>query len=820
MGMQGQAARKVRHGKTKKREKKRPKLSRLAKPEGMSLEDWQVELRRQFGREQDFEFINVGDHAVFSDFEVTNPSSGNTYRVRIRGAAPGDNFCTCPDFATNTLGTCKHIEFTLAALEGKRGGAAALRTGFVPAYSEVFLEYGARRAVRFRAGSECPAEMTRAAAKYFGNDGLLLPDAFGHFEEFLAVAGPLGHELRCDDDVLNFVAEVRDAERRGTRISEAFPRGVRSAAFKDLLRVALYDYQRDGALFAAKAGRCLIGDEMGLGKTIQALAAAEIMARLFGVERVLIVCPTSLKHQWQREIERFTSRTVSVINGLRSQREGLYRDCAFFKVTNYDTIHNDLDLIGGWGPDLVILDEAQRIKNWATRTARSVKKIAAPYAVVLTGTPLENRLEELISIVQFVDRYRLGPTFRLLHEHQVRDPVGKVVGYRKLDQLGETLQPVLIRRRKDEVLDQLPARIDNNVFVSMTPRQRKYHAENREIVARIVQKWRQYRFLSEADQRRLMIALQRMRMSCDSAYLLDGRNDEGSKADEAATLLDELFERPGTKAVVFSQWLKMHDLLQRRFENKEWSHVLFHGGVPSPKRKELIDRFREDPNCRAFLATDAGGVGLNLQHASVVLNMDLPWNPAVLEQRIGRVHRLGQSQPVRVVNFVAQGTIEEGMLGVLKFKKSLFAGVLDGGEKEVFLGGSRLTKFIESVETATKAIPAASADEAAESSRQLESAAAVAASADGDSEPETALTAALAATDPWSSLLQTGMALLQQFATAARPAGGRAKAIASGPQVERDPKTGAAYFKVPVPPPEILDQALKAVGALLEGLRR
>src|SRR5262249_38661516 len=138
---------------------------------------------------------------------------------------------------------------------------------------------------------------------------------------------------------------------------------------------------------------------------------------------------------------------------------------------------------------------------------------------------------------------------------------------------------------------------------------------------------------------------------------------------------------------------------------RRWQHVLFHGGVPGPQRKGLVDRFREDKSCRAFLATDAGGVGLNLQHASVVINMDLPWNPAVLEQRIGRVHRLGQRQPVRVVNFVAQATIEEGMLSVLKFKRSLFAGVLDGGEKEVFLGGSRLKRFMETVQKATTAIP-------------------------------------------------------------------------------------------------------------------
>jgi superfamily II DNA or RNA helicase len=797
---------------------KPPKLSRLLKPEDMSLEDWQVELRRQFGREQSYRLKNVGDHPVFSEFEVLNPQSRNAYRVRIRGPRLGDNHCSCPDFATNTLGTCKHIEFALASLERKRGGAAELKTGFRPPYSEVFLQYGARREVRFRPGAECPPELLGSAARYFGSDGALLPDASCCFEEFLPEAGRLDHDLRCRDDVLAFVAEVRDGERRRRVVAEAFPRGVRSPAFKDLLRVSLYDYQREGALFAARAGRCLIGDEMGLGKTVQALAAAEIVARLLGVERVLIVCPTSLKHQWEREIERFSGRSAQVIGGLRPRRAAQFAEEAFFKILNYDTVHADLDLIDAWSPDLVILDEAQRIKNWSTRTARSVKKIAAPYAVVLTGTPLENRLEELISIVQFVDRYRLGPTFRLLHEHQVRDPVGKVVGYTGLDRIGQTLAPVLVRRRKDEVLDQLPERIDNNVFVPMTELQRQYHTENMEIVARIVQKWRRYKFLSEADQRRLMIALQFMRMSCDSSYLVDKRNDEGRKADEAVELLDELFEQPEAKAVVFSQWLGMHELLRRRLEDRPWAHVLFHGGVPGAKRRELVDRFREDAKCRAFLATDAGGVGLNLQHASIVMNMDLPWNPAVLEQRIGRVHRLGQRQPVRVVNFVAQGTIEEGMLSVLRFKKSLFAGVLDGGETEVFLGGSRLNKFMETVESATQSIPEAMPEDAAGGPGEP-GASATGAEADGE-EPARKPVAAAAA-DPWTGLLQAGMALMQQFAgpPVANALGSPGRGgLAS--LVQRDERTGETYLKLPMPKPEVLDQALQAIQTLLQSLRK
>jgi superfamily II DNA or RNA helicase len=792
---------------TKSKPRKKSKLTRLHKPPHLSLEQWQIELRRQFGREQRFTLHNLGEHPVFSEFEVTNPQSRNSYRVQVRGARVGDNACTCPDFATNTLGTCKHIEFTLARLERRRATAAMLKDGFQPPFSEVYLQYGSRREVRFRPGTECPTDIARLAAQFFDADGALKPDGFATFEAFLAGADKSDHQVHCGDDVLTFLAERRDAEQRRRRVAEEFPRDIRSPAFKDLLKVNLYDYQREAALFAARAGRTLIGDEMGLGKTLEAMAAAEIMARLFGVERVLVVCPTSLKHQWQREIERFSHRAAGVIGGLRPRRERLFaRPDEFFKITNYDTVHTDLDLIDAWSPDLVILDEAQRIKNWSTRVARSVKKIASPYAIVLTGTPLENRLEELISIVQFVDRYRLGPTFRLLHDHQVRDDVGKVVGYRDLDTIGRTLEPILIRRQKDQVLDQLPERIDSNVFVPMTEPQRKLHTENQETVARIVQKWRRYHFLSEADQRRLMIALQRMRMVCDSTYLLDPQSDHGLKTEEAVTLLGETLERPDAKVVIFSQWLRMHELMVRRLKEREWNHVLFHGGLSGPRRKEYIDRFREDPACRIFLSTDAGGVGLNLQHAGVVMNMDLPWNPAVLEQRIGRVHRLGQKQPVRVVNFVARGTIEEGMLGILRFKKSLFSGVLDGGEKDVFLGGTKLNRFMQSVEEATKSIPTGETVEDADHSPTPTDERPVLAE-ETDSSP---------ATDPWGGLLQAGMALLQQVAGASRPGG----AAVPSSIVRRDEQTGETYLRLPVPKPELLDQALRAVGALLEGMRK
>jgi len=257
----------------------------------------------------------------------------------------------------------------------------------------------------------------------------------------------------------------------------------------------------------------------------------------------------------------------------------------------------------------------------------------------------------------------------------------------------------------------------------------------------------------------------------------------------------------------------MHEVLIRRLERRPWGHVLFHGGVESTKRKDLVDRFREDPRCRAFLSTDAGGVGLNLQHASVVVNVDLPWNPAVLEQRIGRVHRLGQTRPVQVVSFVAKGTIEEGMLSVLGFKRSLFAGVLDGGESEVFLGGSRLKRFMESVETVTTGIPAPLVEEAAEPAVEE-------APVDGDSDVLAAPAVAPPVADPLTGLLRTGLELLTHFGSAGAGTGQVAEAPPP-PAVERmrDEHSGQSYLKVRMPPPEVMDRVVGALQALLESLR-
>ena len=802
--------------KAKKPTPKKRKISRLRKPEELSLEAWQVALRKQFAAVQKFKLKNIGAEPVFSEFEVTNPETKRTYRVAVRGMGLGENYCSCPDFAINTLGTCKHIEFALGRLRRRRGGGkAAFAKGFQPEYSEVFLRYGARREVVFRPGTKCPESLRESARRFFTPDGMFREDTCSQFHTFLAKAADEhdGHEVRCYDDALAFVSQIRDRAELIRRIDAAFPKGAGDKGIKSLLKARLYPYQCEGALFAARAGRCLIADDMGLGKTIQAMAAAEILARHADVRRVLVICPTSLKHQWRDEIAKFTDRSATVVEGPKDARTQLYAADSFYTIVNYDVVHRDLEAIQAERCDLIVLDEAQRIKNWKTRAAKTIKQLDSDYAFVLTGTPLENRLEELHSIVEFVDRHRLGPMFRFLNAHQHVDESGRVVGYQKLNDVSRTLEPILVRRTKESVLTELPERLEKRFFVPMTAQQRDLHDENGEVVARIVHKWRRYRYLSEIDQKRLTAALQNMRMSCNSTYLLDKQTDHGFKADELASLLEEILENPGAKVVIFSQWLRMHELIVRRLERRKLEYVLFHGSVPSPKRKGLINRFREDPDCRLFLSTDAGGLGLNLQHASVVANMDLPWNPAVLEQRIGRVHRLGQRRPVRVVHFIARGTIEEGMLTLLSFKASMFAGVLDGGKSEVFLGGTRLKKFMDSVEKATTSPPSSTPPQ--DGGRLAGAAPAYSTPAPVDSPVATGRDAPAAPGLALGDLLTAGAVFLKELGQTLRQADPSKPAGASSPvsrMIDHDESTGKTYLKLPLPKGD----AMQSLAGLLQ----
>ncbi|MBI5383231.1 MAG: DEAD/DEAH box helicase [Verrucomicrobia bacterium] len=520
--------------------------------------------------------------------------------------------------------------------------------------------------------------LPKAVRCWFAEDGRLtgtpVDDALAALEKLHAADLP---ELRLSQEVAPWLEErQRRAERKDLRRDyELKVQGGEWPAHET--RVPLFPYQREGMLHLAFTERSLLADEMGLGKSIQAIAACALLRRLGRAERVLVVTPASLKGEWEEQIRQFTDLPTRLVFGGLAERRAAYDAGTFFTVVNYEQMIRDaLEVNARFRPDVVVLDEAQRIKNWNTQTAQAIKRLKSRYAFILTGTPIENRIDELYSLMDFLEPRALGPLFRFNREFYQFDERGRPCGYRDLGRLHERIAPYMLRRRKSDVETELPDRTDRQHFVKLTPKQQQAYDEHHEVVARLSAAAAR-RPLTQQEQDRLMRHLAMMRMVCDTPYILDPDVRDCPKLGELEKIIEECRDNEGVKVIVFSEWEKMLELVRELCQRLKLGFAWHTGSVPQQRRRAEINAFEGDGDCRVFLSTDSGSTGLNLQNASVVINCDLPWNPAKLEQRIARAWRKHQTRAVTVINLVAENTIEHNMLGTLANKQALADGVLD-----------------------------------------------------------------------------------------------------------------------------------------------
>jgi hypothetical protein len=625
--------------------------------------------RRQRAREEKMRLKSMNPQQLWTDYVVTNPLSGKSYRLALRGWRPGESYCSCPDFRKNTLGTCKHILYALERGRARFPKAVQDQPAAVDEIS-IYLKYGERLELRLLLPEELPKPVRSALVPLRGKAIEDSRDLLQRIRRVERLGIPVTIYPDAEEYIQQQLFQARMAEVSAEIRKDPAAHPLRGT----LLKTELRPYQLDGIAFAAGAGRAVLADDMGLGKTIQGIGTAELLSRQAGIAKVLIICPTSLKSQWRAEIKRFSHRSSRLILGSHKERPAQYAGDQFFTICNYEQVLRDVLAIERVTWDLIILDEGQRIKNWEAKTSRIIKALKSPFALVLSGTPLENRLDELYSVVEFIDDRRLGPAFRFFNQHRIVDEKGKLLGYKNLDQLRETLRPILLRRTRQKVVKELPPRTTEVIRIAPTDEQADLESGHRKIVQTIISK----KYLSEMDLLRLQKALLMCRMCADSTFLVDKKAPGySSKLEELGRLLDQLRAEEGRKIVLFSEWTTMLNLIEPLLEARKMSYVRLDGSVPQKKRHELIHRFQNDPACMLFITTNAGATGLNLQAANTVINVDLPWNPAVLEQRISRAHRMGQNQPVQVFLLVTTDTLEENLLATLSAKHQLSLAVLD-----------------------------------------------------------------------------------------------------------------------------------------------
>lgn len=625
-----------------------------------------LEERREKARNADYR-ITFADN-IHGEHTLVN-EKGESYKITLRDFDQETGYINNPDLKTNKLGTTKHLMFAFEKLKSEPDRMAQMdrEYPFVEIYSDPLNDYR----ITWYYPHRMRDEVKQLVDRYFKSEQTVSEEKVPEFLGFLQEA-PKYPEIKIRPEVEEKVQKAWDErmlEKVRTEMSPDF----------SLLKTTLFPYQKDGVTFATGRSGAIIADDMGLGKTVQAIGTAVMKKELFGFSKTLIVCPASLKEQWKQEIEKFSHEKAVVAEGFPEERAEIYRtDKAYFVIVNYETVLRDLHELNRMEPDFVILDEAQRIKNYTTITADTIKRLHRRHALVITGTPLENRLIELYSIVQFIDPDFLGPLWEFSWRHCYFDESkkNKITGHYNLKELKKRLEPILIRREKRNVIKELPNITEINVPVTLHPEQEMYHSNFAKGVASILRK----KFMTPYDHQRLMLLMANMRMVCDSTYLIDKETYFSPKLHELKHILLEKLDvgKAGTKVIIFSEWVTMLHLIGKMLQDLRIGFVRLSGQVAVKNRGKLIEKFENDPHSKVFLSTEAGGSGLNLQVADTVINFELPWNPAKKNQRLGRIDRIGQKKTnLTVINLITRHSIETKIASGLTLKQNLFDGVLD-----------------------------------------------------------------------------------------------------------------------------------------------
>ncbi len=417
-----------------------------------------------------------------------------------------------------------------------------------------------------------------------------------------------------------------------------------------------YQYQVKGAQFLAERTGALLGDEMGLGKTMQAILALQMLFTRGKVRRALVLCRRTLLSVWESEFAKWAPDIyVLKVRGTREERERLWNTPAPVYLTTYETLREDIKRIPSLRTkfDIVILDEVQEIKNPEAKKSRAVRSIQAKYRWGLSGTPLENRVDDVVSIFRYLEPRAFPPL-------PARD-----MWYVSPLAVRERIRPYILRRRARDVLKELPEKVVNEVWLELTKEQRAtydkmYHQARRALSMPGVTRMHVFQWITE------------LKKICN----IDPHTEKSCKVNYLEEQLDNIVTS-GEKALVFSHF--PNETLRRILPKlSRFEPAIFDGSLSERQRKALIDAFQTQPSPKVLLmSVQTGGVGITLTRANHVFHFDHWWNPAVARQAEGRAHRIGQTRTVFVYDIYTRDTIEERVYHLLKEKEALFQEVID-----------------------------------------------------------------------------------------------------------------------------------------------
>lgn len=451
----------------------------------------------------------------------------------------------------------------------------------------------------------------------------------------------------------------------------------------------LRDYQKDGIKWLYTLYKCDLGgilaDEMGLGKSIQTIMFIKLILKEKKDAKIMIVCPTALVYNWKKEFDKFGKelKYVTVADN-KAKRKEIIKDFDKYNVfiTSYGLIRNDNDEYEDKNFELCVIDEAQTIKNYQAGMTKEIKKIKARTKIALTGTPVENSVMELWSIFDFIMPGYLNSVNKFREYYGIKDV--DEASLERLSRLNYQIKPFILRRKKIDVTKDLPDKIENTIYLDLPDYQKalylKVLRESKEEMEELILKegFKKARF-------KILQLLMKLRQICiDPNILYSNYKKESIKFEKLLEVVQNYIDE-GHKILIFSSFKKVLDRVEKMFKKNKISNYMIAGDVKGKVRTELVEKFnKDDTNC--FLITlKAGGTGLNLTSADVVIHLDIWWNPQVENQATDRAHRIGQKNKVTVIKMVTKGTIEERIIELQNKKKILSDNLIEGKDNSEVL---------------------------------------------------------------------------------------------------------------------------------------
>lgn len=450
-------------------------------------------------------------------------------------------------------------------------------------------------------------------------------------------------------------------------------------------KTILRDYQLIGVkwlynIYKCDLG-CILADEMGLGKSIQAICFIKAILHEKKDAKILIVAPTSLIYNWEKEFEKFGSNTnYQVIAETKQKRiNTLENTNTNIIITTYGLLRQDFEIYKDKQFELMIIDEAQNIKNPKTNISQTVKKIKSKTKIALTGTPIENTVMELWSIFDYMMPGFFTNLTKFQSKYNVKtfEEKDKII----LNNLNKQISPFILRRKKIDVAKELPKKIENNIYLDMYPEQKKIYLaqlkKSKQEMDEIIENegFQKARF-------KILQLLTKLRQICiDPKIIFENYKDESVKINELTNIIQKIIEN-NHKILLFTSFKTALNIVKEKLEKNNITTYTIDGSTSSKKRMELVEKFNNDDTNVFLIMLKAGGTGLNLTSADVVIHLDLWWNPQVENQATDRAHRIGQKNNVEVIKLICKGTIEEKIIELQNKKKILSDSLIEGNNRD------------------------------------------------------------------------------------------------------------------------------------------